>query len=341
MEGDSPLIRPRFPMLAALVLATAMTFAVACGSDDDDSAGQTPAANTPAATSAAKTPTTQAAAYPMTLTDMLGRSVTIDKEPAKVAALSPTTVEYVYAAGGTSVTRSTSVRFPAEAASATDVGSSYQPNFEIIAGQAPDLIIADSILQAQLKDQLEALKVPVLFAGAASYDDAPKGLRLVGVAIGNAEEGEAAAKELEDTKADVIAKLPATKPSVLVLNGTPDDFYVAKPESYVGDLLAILGVSNVAAGQPDSGRFPGYTKLSLETIVADGPDVVLGITAGPPGGTKITDSLSTNPAWQNVPAVQQKRVSEIDAVIFLQAPGPRAGDGLMTLAKLVYPDIFQ
>lgn len=329
-------------MLAALALAGAVTFAVACGSDDDDdSSDTTPAANTPAATAGASTPISQAATYPMTLTDMLGRSVTIEAEPAKVAALSPTTVEYVYAAGGTSVTRSSSVRYPAEAADATDIGLSYQPNLEIIAAQAPDLIIADSILQAQLEDQLEALNVPVLFAGAESFDDAPAGLRLVGMAIGNEEAGETAAKALEDTKAEVIAMLPDEKPSVLVLNGTPDDFYVAKPESYVGDLLAILGVSNVAAGQPDSGRFPGYTKLSLETIVADGPDVVLGITAGPPGGAKITDALSTNPAWQNVPAVQQKRVSEIDAVIFLQAPGPRAGEGLETLAKLVYPDVFQ
>jgi hypothetical protein len=35
--------------------------------------------------------------------------------------------------------------------------------------------------------------------------------------------------------------------------------------------------------------------------------------------------------------VQNKRVSEISLVIYLQAPGPRAGDALTELSKLLYP----
>ena len=133
----------------------------------------------------------------------------------------------------------------------------------------------------------------------------------------------------------VAVELPVTK--VLVLNGTPDDFYAAKPESYVGDLVQLLGGDNVAKGAPDVGRFPGYTKLSLETILTAKPDIVLGITAGPPGGTTITAGLSSNPAWSGVPAVANQHVSEISAEIFLQAPGPRAGTALAMLAGLLYP----
>ena len=76
--------------------------AAACGSDDDDG-DETP----PASASATAEPqeTADAVTYPLTLTDMLGRTVTIDDEPQMVAALSPTTVEYVYAVGAESVTR--------------------------------------------------------------------------------------------------------------------------------------------------------------------------------------------------------------------------------------------
>ena len=94
----------------------------------------------------------------------------------------------------------------------------------------------------------------------------------------------------------------------------------------------------MAAGQPSNAPFPGYTKLSLEAIVTEQPEVVLAITAAP--GQTISEGLAANPAWADVPAVTSQRVHEIDAQIFLQAPGPRAGEGLLALAKLLYPDVF-
>jgi iron complex transport system substrate-binding protein len=333
-------------LLGVLALAAAV-LAAACGGTSSADKTKTAAAGgatKPAGTQAAKTPGATAAAttaakattYPLTVTDMLGRSVTISKKPVAVAAISPTTVEYVFAVGATSKTRTTSVKFPAEAVAAKDIGPSYQPNFELIAAEKPDLIVADSVIQPQLKQNLEGLGVPVLFLGAQVFADVPKGLRLAGQVLDQQANGETAAAKLEKTLADLKAKLPAQKPKVLVLNGSPEDFYAAKPESYAGDLLQQLGADNVAAGQPDVGRFPGYTKLSLETILTSKPDVVLSITAGPPGPNTITASLSSNPAWADVPAVKSKRVTEINSDLFLQAPGPRAGDGLDVLWKLLF-----
>ena len=324
--------------LAALLAVTALALgAAACGSDDDGGDD----AETPAASSTAEsTAIAEDVTYPLTVTDMLGRSVTNDAEPQKVAAISPTTVEYVYAVGGESVTRSTSVDFPAEATSAVDIGSAYQPNAELIAAQSPDLIVADAVLQAQLEQNLAALGVPVLYAGAANFEDVLEGLRLVGEALNKQGEGEAAATALENQLAEIQEELPETGPKVLVLNGSPQDYYAGKPESYVGDLIAQLNGDNIAAGQPDVGRFPGYTKLSPEVIVSSAPEVVLAITQGPPGGQTLTDALMSDPAFSSLPAVQDDRVTEIDADIYQQAPGPRAGEALDELAELLYPDIF-
>ncbi len=324
--------------LAALAAAAALVLgAAACGDDDGDEkdgGDETPAAGE------TFVPTAAPVEYPVTLTDMLGRSVTIEAAPQKVAALSPTAVELVYAVGGTSVTRSKSVNYPEAAKGAVDIGPSYQPNFELIAAQAPDLIIADSVLQAQFVSNFEQLGAPVLYVGAQTFTDVLAGLELVGQAIDHQSEGVEAAASLKNQLTVMASRLPGNVPNVLVLNGAPEDFYAAKPESYAGDLVRLLGVKNVAEGQPDVGRFPGYTKLSLESILASNPDVVLAITAGPPGGQTITDALSKDPAWAEVPAVKNGRVHEIDLQIFLQAPGPRASDGLDTLSKLLYPDIF-
>lgn len=339
----------------AAVTAAALVAAMACGSGTSSSdktagagGGKTPAAATTAgsgsATAAATAAATAGAAktttYPLTVTDMLGRSVTIPAEPKSIAAISPTTIEYVYAVGATSKTRTTSVKYPDAALSAKDIGSAYQPSLELIAAEKPDLIVADSVLQPQLKTSLESLGTPVLYIGAENFADVPKGLRLAGEVLNKQAEGEQAASALEQQLADIKAKLPAEKPKVLIINGTPDDFFAAKPESYVGDLAAQLDAVNVAAGQPDVGQFPGYTKLSLEAILTSKPDVVLSITAGPPGAATISSSLASNAAWADVPAVKNNRVDEIDAALFLQAPGPRAGQALETLAKLLYPEQF-
>jgi iron complex transport system substrate-binding protein len=337
--------RPRgalFLVFSLLVVALATWF-VACGDDDDDGAEPTSTPTPAASVAPTATPTQEPATgteYPVTVTDMLGREVTIDAAPESVAALSPTTVEFVYAVGGTSLTRSSSVQYPEEAASAEDVGSSYQPNLEIIASVNPDLIVADSMLQPQLLEDLEALGVPVVYAGVAVWEDVATGLQLIGEVLDKSDQAGQAVAELDATKDDITSKLPADAATVLILNGTPDDFYAAKPESYAGNLVETLGSTNVAAGAPDVGQFPGYTQLSLESIVAAEPDVVLAITAGPPGGQTITEALSTDAAWATVPAVQNGRVSEISAELFLQAPGPRAGEALLELATLIYPDIY-
>jgi iron complex transport system substrate-binding protein len=320
---------------AAIVMMLAVLMLGACGGDDDDDDGGN--GGTTATATAQPAASTE---YPLTVTDMMGRSVTIDTAPTTVAALSPTTVEFVYAVGGTSVTRSKSVQYPEAAKSATDIGPSYQPNLELVVSENPDLIIADSMLQPQLVQDLEALGVPLVYAGVGTWDDIITGLELVGQVLDKQTEAQTAISDLEGVKSDIVSQLPGTGPKVLILNGTPDDFYAAKPESYVGALSDILGVTNVAEGAPDVGQFPGYTKLGIESIVADAPDVILAISAGPPGGQTITDALSADAAWATVPAVANGRVYEISVELYLQAPGPRAANGLQELAGFYYPEVY-
>jgi iron complex transport system substrate-binding protein len=323
----------RFHVLAAIALPAILVAAMSCGGSSSSSKTPTAAAK-PAATATAAAP--KATTYPLTVTDMLKRTVTIAAEPKAVAAISPTTVELVYGVGATSKTRPTSAKLPA-AAAAKDIGSSYQPNLEIIAAEKPDLIVADSILQAQLAQSLQSLNVPVLFVGASNFADVLTATDLVGKVLNKPADAAKLDTSLQTKLADLKKRATATKPKVLVLNGTPQDYYAAKPESYVGDLVQQLGGDNVAKGQPDVGQFPGYTKLALEAILTSSPDVILAITAGPPGGTTITSALSADSAWSAIPAVKNKRVSEISSDLFLQAPGPRVGDALDQLAALLYP----
>ena len=110
---------------------------------------------------------------------------------------------------------------------------------------------------------------------------------MIGDVIDNAAEAEATAAALGDVLDELQdATDGMTAPRVLIINGAIDDFFVALPDSFVGDLVAQLNGANVAADQPATGRFPGYTQLSLEAIIDTDPEVILAITAGPPGGNR-------------------------------------------------------
>ena len=324
----------RLLILPLLILGIAI--GGACGGDEDEPAASTAVTTT----SAAVTSSPAAAAYPVTVKDGLGRDVRVGAQPARIVTTSPSAAELLYAVGGTAVARSTTARFPAQVAALTDIGPSYEPSFEKILAQRPDLVLADSSAQAHLRGAFEGAlrEVPIAFVGAQKYDDVAVSLRLVGKLVNRPEQAEAAAKAMDDAKARSRSMaMGKPQPKTLIINGAVNDFFVALPDSFVGDLAKLAGADNVAANERQAGRFPGYTQLSLERIVAANPEVIITITAGPPGGPTLADQFKSNPAYAGLAAVKNGRVHNVDVEVYLQAPGPRAADGLLQLTSLLHP----
>lgn len=314
-----------FLFLAAIAAAAVLA---ACGGDDDYSAG-TPVPTVAASASA------PAAAYPVKVTDMLGRTVEIKTKPTTVVAVSPTAVELVYAAGGTVVGKSASVNYPPEASSAKEVGTAYQPNFEQILALKPDLVIADSIIHAQpsLRKPFEDLPVPVIFAGADSYQKVLDGLKLMGQVFNSKEKTDAAVASIQKAKDDAKKALAGkTVTAVALIADRDNTLYAAKPSSYAGDIMAQLGITNPAASQPDSGPFPGYTALAQEKLLEFNPEFVFAITPAPPPAPKLADLFPQIPPFKGLKAVTNKKVIDSDVQLFLQAPGPRVADAFKAVA---------
>jgi iron complex transport system substrate-binding protein len=344
-------ISRRLPILILLVAGAVLVGA--CTSDDDDgdaTAAPTdaPAAATSEATAAATdtpapttepTEPTEVPAFPRTVTDMLGREVVIEAAPLKVVAISPSAVEYVYAVGGEIVGRSASVSYPAAAAQAEDVGSAYQPSIESILALEPDLIVADSVLhgsQPQLRATIEGLPVPVIFAGAESYDDVLEGITLLGEVYDAADEAAALIEEIEAALAAARAALEGTEVSAVALIADRDQsLYAAKPSSFVGDLMERVGILNPAADQPDAGPFPGYTLLAPELLLQYDPTLIFTITPAPEPAPRLNTLIPQIPPFRSLSAVTSERVIELDLEVFLQASGPRVLDALNSLREIV------
>lgn len=323
------------PFVLLLVAIVGTLAAVACGGDDDDAATTTPAASSSPAASASAATSPVAAAYPVKVTDLLGRSVEIKAKPKVVVALSPTAVELVYAAGATVAGRTSSVDFPEAAKAAKEVGTAYQPNFEQILALKPDLIVADSIIQAQpqLKKPLEDLGIPVVFAGADSYQKVLDGLALMGLIFDAKEttktQSAAITKARDDAKASLAGK---TISAVALISDRDQTLYAAKPSSYAGDIMNQLGLKNPAAVQPDAGPFPGYTTLAPEKLVEYNPDFIFTITPAPSPAPKLSTIIPQVPPFKGLKAVIGGKVVESDLQLYLQAPGPRIAEAFRLMA---------
>ena len=83
-------------------------------------------------------PAAETSAYPLAVTDMLGRPVEIPVAPQRIVTISPAGTEMLYAVGGTAVARDSSSRYPAAVTELPAVGGAYAPSMEAIAAQQPD-----------------------------------------------------------------------------------------------------------------------------------------------------------------------------------------------------------
>ena len=274
---------------------------------------------------------TQDISEPISVVDALGRTVSFESVPERIAAISPTATEILYAAGGTSILRDRSSNFPLEVQSLPDVGSAYAPSIETLVSAKPDLVLIESITQARLASDLEQVNLKVLAVKSETIDDIKNYIIKVGQIIGKETVASNKVSEIEKRLAEVGQ---ADGRSVLILISDQDrNLYAARPESYTGLIATTSGLINKAEGLPDSGPFPGFSLMSPEAILVSNPDVLITITPAPEPAPRLSKTITQIPPFSSLKAVLNMRIFEADAALFLQSPGPRIVEAVESLKQ--------
>ena len=307
-------------------------------------ATETATATAPAAPTETATAAPTKVAVPMhEVVDVTGRTVMIPVEPKVIVALSPTAVEFVYAAGGTVAGRPSTATHPEEALTAAEVGTAYSPSQEAIIALQPDLIILDSTIHfgPEMLEMAEMIGVPAVYAGAASLDDVYAGLELLGSILGTQETVSTLIGEIKASQENAYQLISEKNLSTMVIVGDRERrLYAANNTGYVGDLLTQVGLTNLAADLPNS-SIPGFGLLAPEVALEMNPPLILVISPGAPPAPLLSGMLGMYPGFSSLDALKTKNVFELDVELFLQSPGPRvqlAFDYLVELLNSVGDD---
>ncbi|MFD2046555.1 Fe(3+) dicitrate ABC transporter substrate-binding protein [Ornithinibacillus salinisoli] len=190
----------------------------------------------------------------------------------------------------------------------TSVGTRKEPSVEIISSLQPDLIIADINRHKDVYDKLSEIAPTIVLSSLSSnYEENVASFSVIAEALGETEKAEQRLAEHENTMNELKSKVPENESrTILPAVVTDSGFHAHSSTSYTGSLLETLGFTNAVQG---SGIEDATNKIDLETLVEHNPDVLFFMTSG---GETIVSEWKDNPLWQEISAVKNGHVYDVD-----------------------------
>jgi iron complex transport system substrate-binding protein len=275
--------------------------------------------------------------FPLTLTDGMGQEVTIESEPTTIVSVLPSNTEIAYALGlGDKIVGVSDYdNYPEEVLEKERVGS-MEIDLEKVLSLQPDLLLL-SPSHNQYTDVLSQLKeagIDTLIVGdSSSFEDVYASIRLIANATGTSEKAEGIIADMQE-RLDVLkekAKAVSEPKKVWVEVSPAPDIYTTGKGTFMHEMLEAIQAVN-AAGEQE-----GWVKFTEEEAVLLNPDII--ITTYGYYVENPAQGVLNRSGWAEVPAIKNEQVFDVNNDTVTR-PGPRLIDGVETLAKLIYPEIF-
>ncbi|WIY82831.1 ABC transporter substrate-binding protein [Propionimicrobium sp. PCR01-08-3] len=340
-------------LLAQSGIAALLAFGLAaCGSGPTDSSTNAGAPDSSAANASfdANSVRISGDSYPMTITDFVGNTITLEQKPERVCVVSGTPLNIYYDAGGTAVCGpniTENLRLVTEHAdemkALPQVGSSYAINMEQLSAQNPDLVITMAGSQDTQLKAMQGLDMTTLSVKVRSFEDLVTTYQLFGAINGTQDIVDQRISDISSQRDEVIAKWPGDDISVAILYVTAQSLAVKLDNSIAGEMATTLGVTNIASELAPDNPGSETTNLDIEAIVAAQPDYVLVtsmIENNDEAKQKLDEQFASNQAWQAVDAVRDGKVIYLPQQYFLFNAGPYYADALEYFAASLRPDVY-
>lgn len=331
------MMKPWFSLLAALLLALSL---IGCGAENKKQQGT--AAETPAQEQEQTNETPDTASeelktqYPLTITDATGTEMTFEQTPAKIVSLSPSETEKLFALGLDEeiIGVSDYDDYP-EAATAKPRMGGFQVNEEALIAAGPDVVFS-ATMNAETAAKLRGLGISVFVNDPKSIEDVMETITVLGQITDRQAEAEQVVDEMKQELASVTEAVQglADEDKKKVYVEFSPGWTVGQGE-FMDEMITLAGGINVAGDQQ------GWFEISEENIIAANPDVILFSANVVDEASKKTldEMIKERGGWDQIEAIKNDQIIGMDDNL-LSRPGPRVTQGLVEVAKAIYPELM-
>jgi iron complex transport system substrate-binding protein len=277
--------------------------------------------------------------FPMTVTDDLGRTITLEKAPERIVSLAPSNTEILFDLGlGDRVVGNTIYdNYPAAAVDKPHVGGYSDIDIEKVVSLAPDLILAEDIHKMEVIPALEKLGFKVYALVPHDLAEITASVTTIGALTGTSAKAKTVAEGMQSRIRAITDKTDS-------LSGAqrPSAMYVIwqDPLMSVGNDTPIYEMIAKAGGRSIVQDQTGFPTLSLESVIAADPQVVIcNVDMSFEGGDAPLVFIKTEPRLKTISAVVNGKVYGINADL-TNRPVPRIVDGLEWIAGILHPELF-
>ncbi len=256
------------------------------------------------------------------VTDDRGVAVTLPRPPQRIVSLLPSLTETVCELGQchrlVGVDRYSN--HPASVRALPKVGGGVDPGIEAIVALRPDLVLAAT--SSRGVERLEAFGLKVLALEPRNSAGARRVMATLGTVLG-VPDADRIWRAIDAGVSAAAQTLPRRESALRVYYEVSTGGYAAGPSSFIGELMARLGVHNIVPGE--LGPFP---RINPEFVVRADPDLIL-------IGARNVAGMAQRPGWAGMRALREQRVCVFtaDESDVLVRPGPRMAEAARIMAR--------
>ena len=216
----------------------------------------------------------------------------------------------------------------------------FEKGVENVLAARPDLVIVSKFTDADIVGLIQEAGVPVARpALESSAEGNIPTILLMGYMLGVEERSLELIAEIEDRLELVTGRVPPPgdpeRPAVISMTRYSDVLYAAGADTTEGGILETAGGVNAAARD----GIAGHQTISLESIAAMNPDVILITQPVEYGANELRDDLLNHTALAEVSAVKDGMVHVVDSRKYTTLSHWNVR-GIEQTALMLYPDRF-
>lgn len=266
----------------------------------------------------------------VTVTDMMGREITLEEPVTRVVALTPSDCEILYAigAGDAMVGRGEYCDFPPEVLDVPEVQTGANTNLEQIIALKPQVVLMGTM--GQTKEQVAALEragIKVVASQATDIEGVYASIEIIGKLMNKEEKAQDVVNSMKDIFKEVSKKAEDIKGKTVYFEVSPLEFglWTAGSGTFMNEIAEIIGLENCFA------EVDGWGEISEEQVLERNPDYIVTIAMYFGEGPTPKEEIISRTGWEDVTAVKNKAILNLQNNE-LSRPVPRLAEG----AKMLY-----